>query len=69
MSDNARRDRPVLEVREITPEMVNAATRVLWESGRLYAIADGADQLVVREMLFAALSSAHLLTTKQGRRF
>ena len=39
---------------EITPEMIEAATRVLWESGRLYAIAEGTDQIIVRRMFDAA---------------
>ena len=44
---------------EVTQEMVEAATRVLWDSGRLYEIADGTDQLLVREMFVAALRAAH----------
>jgi hypothetical protein len=42
---------------EVTEEMVQAATEVLWESGRLYPYeADGSDQLVVERMLRAALA-------------
>jgi hypothetical protein len=45
----------VPEIIEVTPEMVEAATQVLWESGRLYPYeAEGADQLLVEEMLRAA---------------
>lgn len=45
---------------EITPEMIQVATQVLWDSGRLYAEADGTDQLIVKEMLEAALRSIKL---------
>lgn len=41
---------------EVTPEMVQVATEILWESGSLERIADGVDQLVVEEMLRAALA-------------
>ncbi len=40
---------------QITPEMIEAACEVLWESGKLFAIAHGPDRLTVREMLDAAL--------------
>ena len=49
MNDTHGRDRPV-----ITEEMVKAATSVLWESGRLYSIAEGTDELIVRKMLSMA---------------
>lgn len=35
--------------------MVREARRVLWRSGRLKYLADGADDLLVRDMLRAAL--------------
>ena len=38
----------------ITAEMVEAATKILWESGRVASEVPGADHLVVREMLEAA---------------
>ncbi|MDQ3583064.1 MAG: hypothetical protein M3495_16330 [Pseudomonadota bacterium] len=41
---------------EVTQEMVQVATEILWKSGRLEYEAEGADQLVVEEMLNAALS-------------
>lgn len=40
---------------EVTQEMIQAATEILWESGRLEYEAEGVDQLVVEEMLRAAL--------------
>jgi hypothetical protein len=41
---------------ELTPEMIERATRVLWQSGRLTYEAPGADQLLVKKMLESALS-------------
>jgi hypothetical protein len=49
-------DRKSIDV-EVTPEMVEVATKILWESGQLYPYeAEGVDQLVVEEMLRAALA-------------
>jgi len=53
---SGKRDRPECSF-EVTPEMVQRATKVLWDSGRLYAIAEGTDQLVVRKMLEAGLGA------------
>jgi hypothetical protein len=41
---------------EVTEEMIQVATEILWESGRLEHEADEVDQLVVEEMLRAALA-------------
>ena len=43
---------------EINDAMVQAATQVLWDSGYSGYIADGPDQLTVRDMLMAALAAA-----------
>lgn len=51
----------------ITPEMIDAATQVLRESGRLYSEADGVDQLVVEEMLLAALQTIGHCQIGKGR--
>ena len=40
---------------QITPAMVQRATEILWASGAVSCEMDGADQLVVRKMLEAAL--------------
>lgn len=32
---------------EVTPEMIQVATEILWESGRVQYEAEGVDQLVV----------------------
>jgi len=40
---------------EVTEEMIQVATEILWESGRLEYEAEGWDQLVVERMLRAAL--------------
>lgn len=41
---------------EVTTEMIQVATEILWESGLLEREAEGVDQLVVEEMLRAALA-------------
>ena len=41
---------------EINDAMVQAATQVLWDSGYVGYVADGPDQLTVRDMLKAALA-------------
>lgn len=51
---------------QITQKMINAATRILWDSGRLYAVANGTDQIVVHQMLLAAFLAAPGLIVKQG---
>ena len=48
--------KPINDKFEISPEMIERATRVLWDSGRLEYEALGADQLIVKEMLEKALS-------------
>jgi uncharacterized transporter YbjL len=40
----------------VTPAMVEAARMVLWESGRLRSEADGPDDLLVEDMIRAALN-------------
>ena len=40
---------------EITPAMVEAGVRFLWESGRLDVESAGPDQLLVRDLLRACL--------------
>lgn len=60
-------DRPAqTEEIEITPKMVQAATQLLWEAGRMDYQADGPDHLLVYDILCAALSQAGY-TTKIGR--
>jgi hypothetical protein len=46
----------VVDRLEITPEMIVAATRVLWASGIVSHKAEGADELIVGEMLHVALT-------------
>jgi hypothetical protein len=41
---------------EVTPEMIQVATEILWESGRIEYEAEGVDQLVVEQMLRSALA-------------
>ena len=43
--------------REVTPEMIEAGVRVLWESGALETVMDGPDQLLVQK-IFVAMSRA-----------
>jgi hypothetical protein len=40
---------------DITPVMIREALRVLWRSGRLVSEVPGVDELLVEEMLQAAL--------------
>jgi hypothetical protein len=41
---------------EVTQEMIQVATEILWESGRVEYEVEGVDQLVVERMLRAALA-------------
>jgi len=56
--DSQRQAGTELREIEITPEMIEAGVKALWEAGRTDYQADGPDQLLVREILRAAFVQA-----------